>query len=759
MDMRRLFIIVLLIAVLAAGFASAPPAFAAPPPNDTPAGAEVVPGAGPFPYLSAVTSDISDATIAGEPAPTCAGTFSRSIWYVFTPSTSGTATLRTDAPGATVSDPVMAVYTSGGGAGGPFTQVACDDDGGPGFASQVTLDVTAGAQYWIQVSKAGTSAPGPGLTAVQIAVDLIGAPGNDTTAGAVIVPTPGPFPWFSPVIASIAVATTSGEPTPSCAGNFSRSVWYRFTPPYDRSYTIATDETATSVSDTVLAVYTSTGGAAGPFTQIACDDDGGAGSLSRVDAYLFAGTEYWIQVGKFGVTAPPPGAAAIQLRVDVDVFGEPLSAGFSYQGALNRDGAPVNATCDLRFSLYDAVSGGIVRTAPQTVAGVDVVDGLFTTTVDLGNQFRGDALWLQTEVQCPGDADFTVLDPRQLLEAVPYALGLRAGAQVRSDASEPSLKLVNGYGAGLVAEGGSTGVSGTGDSFAGVTGEGSFSGVLGQSTNGFGVYGVHTGQTTSPGVYGETGSRAANAVAVYGLVSPTNPGSSSAAVRGANFGTGPDGIGVWGEQFGTGYGVYGYTPNGGFGVVGSNGGSNSSGFAGVFGGRVVVNGNFSVNGSKAFVIDHPLDPANKLLYHFAVESPEVRNQYEGMVTLDQDGRAVVQLPDYFDALNANEGIHYQLTCVGGYAPVYVAQEVAGNQFTIAGGSPGLKVSWQISALRDDPYLRDNRVETETDKTGDEIGRYWYPAGYGQPAEQSLLGDQGKGGLPDAPPMEMKEVTP
>jgi len=216
---------------------------------------------------------------------------------------------------------------------------------------------------------------------------------------------------------------------------------------------------------------------------------------------------------------------------------------------------------------------------------------------------------------------------------------------------------------------------------------------------------------------------------------------------------------VWGEQFGTGYGVYGYTPNGGYGVVGSNGGSNSSGFAGVFAGRMVVNGNFSVNGSKAFVIDHPLDPANKLLYHFAVESPEVRNQYEGMVTLDQDGRAIVQLPDYFDALNADEGIHYQLTCVGGYAPVYIAQEVDGNQFTIAGGSPGLKVSWQISALRDDPYLRDNRVETETDKTGDEIGRYWYPAGYGQPAEQSLLGDQGKGGLPDAPPMEMKEVTP
>jgi hypothetical protein len=765
MEMRTLFIVALLIAVLAVGFASAPPAFAAPPPNDTPAGAEVIPAAGPFPYLSAVTPDISDATVTGEPAPSCVGSFSRSIWYVFTPSASGAATLRTDTPGATVSDPVMAVYTSGGGAGGPFIQVACDDDGGAGFASQVTLEVTAGTQYWIQVSKVGTSAPGPGFTAIQIAVDLVGAPDNDAPSGAVLIPTAGPFPWFSPVIASIASATTTGEPTPSCAGSFSRSVWYRFTPPYTNWYVIATDQTATSVADTVLAIYTSAGGPAGPFSEIGCNDDGGIGGLSQVGVILYAGNEYWVQASKFGVAAPGPGAAALQLRVDVDVFGQPLAAAFSYQGQLNRNGAPVNDSCDLRFSLYDAASGGIVRTAPQTIAGVAVVNGLFTTDIDLGNQFRGDALWLETEVQCPGDNGFAVLSPRQLLNAVPYALGLRAGAQVRSTTFEPGLRLNSDLGNALEAEGGRYGVIGKTTTSAdwqaaGVYGVGvNTTGVLGESVNRTGVIGNHTGEGTAPGVLGRTYATSANATAVTGVVVPTNPGSSSAAVRGTNYGIGPDGIGVWGEQFGTGYGVYGYTPNGGYGVVGSNGGSNSSGFAGVFGGRVVVNGNFSVNGSKAFVIDHPLDPANKLLYHFAVESPEVRNQYDGMVTLDQDGRAVVQLPDYFDALNADEDIHYQLTCVGSYAPVYIEQEVDGNQFTIAGGSPGLKVSWQISALRDDPYLRDNRVETETDKTGDEIGRYWYPAGYGQPAEQSLIGDQGKGGLPDAPPMEMKEVTP
>ncbi len=59
---------------------------------------------------------------------------------------------------------------------------------------------------------------------------------------------------------------------------------------------------------------------------------------------------------------------------------------------------------------------------------------------------------------------------------------------------------------------------------------------------------------------------------------------------------------------------------------------------------------------------------------------------------------------------------YQLTCVGGYAPVYVAEEIQGNRFKIAGGKPGLKVSWQVSGVRHDTYARNHPLQVEVSKT-------------------------------------------
>lgn len=144
---------------------------------------------------------------------------------------------------------------------------------------------------------------------------------------------------------------------------------------------------------------------------------------------------------------------------------------------------------------------------------------------------------------------------------------------------------------------------------------------------------------------------------------------------------------------------------------------------------------FVVNGSKDFVIDHPLDPANMSLAHNAVEGPGYYTHYHGNVVLGDDGAAWVELPAYFDALNTDPS--YQLTCVGGYAPVYVAQEVSSNRFQIAGGRPGMKVSWQVHAARNDPYAKDHPYQAERPKKADEAGRYHYPKGYGAPPEADL----------------------
>lgn len=125
-----------------------------------------------------------------------------------------------------------------------------------------------------------------------------------------------------------------------------------------------------------------------------------------------------------------------------------------------------------------------------------------------------------------------------------------------------------------------------------------------------------------------------------------------------------------------------------------------------------VEGNIS-KGGGSFKIDDPLDPANKYLSHSFVESPDMMNIYNGTVVLDAKGQAEIELPDYFEALNRD--FRYQLTPLGGYAPIYVAQEVKYNTFRIAGGTPGLKVSWQVTGIRHDAYANSHRIQVEQSK--------------------------------------------
>ncbi len=136
-----------------------------------------------------------------------------------------------------------------------------------------------------------------------------------------------------------------------------------------------------------------------------------------------------------------------------------------------------------------------------------------------------------------------------------------------------------------------------------------------------------------------------------------------------------------------------------------------------------VNGNVKVNGilnaqviqaeTKQFRIDDPLDPEHKYLNHTSVESSEMKNVYDGEVVLDRNGEAVVSLPDWFQALNID--YRYQLTCIGGYAPIYVKEEIHNNRFKIAGGQEGLKICWQVTGIRNDKFAREHRMKVIVDK--------------------------------------------
>jgi hypothetical protein len=249
---------------------------------------------------------------------------------------------------------------------------------------------------------------------------------------------------------------------------------------------------------------------------------------------------------------------------------------------------------------------------------------------------------------------------------------------------------------------------------------------------------------------------------VYGTVgSSGHSGPQGVGVVGHTFNT--YGIGVEGQSFSSGHGVHGISPNGvgvlahttsGIAVDGiSESGTAVYGrrknkydpnapqdsVAGYFdGGATVANGDLTVvNGNKPFKIDHPLDPENKYLLHNAVESSERKNVYDGVARLDKEGAAWVELPEWFEALNGD--FRYQLTAVGGSAPnLHVAEEVSENRFKIAGGQEGMKVCWQLTGSRKDPWAAANPFEAEQEKREEEQGRYLDPSLYDAPEEQRVM---------------------
>jgi hypothetical protein len=320
------------------------------------------------------------------------------------------------------------------------------------------------------------------------------------------------------------------------------------------------------------------------------------------------------------------------------------------------------------------------------------------------------------------------------------------------------------YGASSSSSG--NGVYGTGD--VGVDGNGVDYGVVGSasSSTGYGVYGAgDSGVVANGNTYGVNATATtygvyASANAGDGVLGVSNSGSGNGVVGRASGGTGvygsaTTGNGVFGTENSGGYGVYGEsTSSNGVGVVGladNSGGAGgafyndstgdalfvyeqSGGDAAFLEGNVDVDGNLSKAGGS-FKIDHPLDPANKYLYHSFVESPDMKNIYDGVATLNANGEATIEMPDWFGVLNRD--FRYQLTCIGGFAPVYIAEELANNQFKIGGGRAGMRISWQITGIRQDAWANAHRIPVEQEKEAKLKGFYLHPELYGAPAEKQV----------------------
>ena len=235
------------------------------------------------------------------------------------------------------------------------------------------------------------------------------------------------------------------------------------------------------------------------------------------------------------------------------------------------------------------------------------------------------------------------------------------------------------------------------------------------------------GQTgVQEGLVGVKGTAAGPATGVLG-VSASGAGVSGLADL-------PGGAGIRAEGRGGADGVLAVTsgvdPETQFGGAAIHAVStDNEGFAGLFEGSVVVelgrvqapDANFQnlivgtiESQSKMFVIAHPLDPEHRELCHTSVECPEMKNFYDGCVTLDDRGEAVVELPEWFEALNTD--LRYQLTPIGAACPnLHIAGELRCGRFVIGGGRPAVRVSWQITGVRQDTWARDHRNPVERPK--------------------------------------------
>jgi trimeric autotransporter adhesin len=252
---------------------------------------------------------------------------------------------------------------------------------------------------------------------------------------------------------------------------------------------------------------------------------------------------------------------------------------------------------------------------------------------------------------------------------------------------------------------------------------------------------VILGSTTATGVTLSDGS-GSNGVVATGGSAPTlmkGAGSGIIATGGSgqlySNGTGPS-VG--------GFFTGGDVPNcagdggGGDGIISRPGvgeqGAGVSGAAGEFFGDVFVEGKVSSDAVN-FRIDHPADPANQYLEHAAVGSSELMNLYTGNVTTNANGEAKVELPAWFETLNAD--FRYQLTVIGQFAQAIVSREISGHEFAIRTTVPNVKVSWLVTAIRHDAYATANPLVVEKKKDARERGFYLHPELYGAPRTKGI----------------------
>src|SRR5215471_19412728 len=104
------------------------------------------------------------------------------------------------------------------------------------------------------------------------------------------------------------------------------------------------------------------------------------------------------------------GLAAVAILSVFCLLSSALAQGtaFTYQGRLNDGGSAANGSYDLTFALFNTnINGSALGIISNTTAATAISNGLFTVTLDYGNQFDGTPRWIEISVRTNGGSGFT----------------------------------------------------------------------------------------------------------------------------------------------------------------------------------------------------------------------------------------------------------------------------------------------------------------------------------------------------------------
>jgi hypothetical protein len=115
-------------------------------------------------------------------------------------------------------------------------------------------------------------------------------------------------------------------------------------------------------------------------------------------------------------------------------------------------------------------------------------------------------------------------------------------------------------------------------------------------------------------------------------------------------------------------------------------------------GAVTVSGNLTVTGTKNFAVVDPAD-ARRAIYYTALEGPEAGTYFRGTARTTQ-GEAVIELPDYFARLTEPERLTVQLTPLGSWGQLYVAEKTPSRLVVrLTPGSTDLEFDYLVQGVR------------------------------------------------------------